>query len=153
MGDKYMDDPRNWIFAKLPTWLRWIIALPVSVVGGYITYLLLSALSLLGGTGFERGTFFFDLSHSILFFGCCIYVMYLCLPKWKLLITGILSLILGILFFSSIAVLLALGYTWEYGYTITLITSICLIIYSIAAFIYSREDEKQDIQQTGESHG
>lgn len=139
-----MDDSRNWIFAKLPNWLRWIIALPVSVIGGCIAFLILSLINRFGGMGYTPGTFLFGLSQSIMLVVCFIFLLYLCVPRWKFIITGVFAIFLSILFIVSTTIVKSWGEPWNNDDTITIIVSIGLIIYAIVGFIYSREDEKQN---------
>lgn len=92
-----MDD-KDWIFQKLPNWLRWILFLPVAVIASIIIPILarISHYYMFGSSEENIILDAISLYSSVVGF---IYGAYYCIPYYKEKICGIISIILTLINF------------------------------------------------------
>ena len=95
-------------FDKLPNWLRWLIALPASIVG----YTILYFVAYIGwywyaGDIFTQG-FIGQTIRDIMFVAVPLYIIHECVPKHKFIISVVLA---GIYTFLGISVFAIALYT------------------------------------------
>ena len=83
------------LFRKFPNWLRWICFLPFAIIGSCL-FTFLSRFSI-GYIGYNPDAPI--VSTLILYAGIAgfLYILYLCIPKFKEIITGIFSLLFAFL--------------------------------------------------------
>jgi len=89
-----MDD-KDWIFYKWPNWLRWISALPLSIIASVVFTLLASLLINYYGYNADSG-----MAKTLIQYASIagfLYIIFTCVPSFKEIITGIFSILISIL--------------------------------------------------------
>lgn len=105
-----MDD-NDWIFSKLPSWLRWILALPVAIVG-CLLFPIISSFSLHLVVGWDSNGILIQSTVMLASISGFILGLFYCVPKHKVVIASVACILLAIYFSIIIAVLCMQGYTW-----------------------------------------
>lgn len=118
-----MED-NDWIFKKLPNWLRWILVIPVALIGSMVVPLITRFSSNWAYGINTYGILFFDIIQMIVSALGLLGGIYFCVPKHKNAITGVFSIILAIYFSIMTTLFLTRGYP---------ITDSNTIIYILAA--------------------
>lgn len=134
-----MDD-NDWIFAKLPNWLRWVLALPVGILASAILPILakFSNYMIYGGeaNGILIQVFIMLASIAGFLFG-----LFYCVPKFKVIITSVISILLAI-YFSIFFILDGLqGYWWITENLVNLISAIVCIYLGVYLLLHKDEVE------------
>jgi len=132
---------RHWIFSRLPSWLRWIIAVPASIVIGFITHYTINIVFAIFNPAHSR--FWVELIYNIILFSVVFYSFFLCLPKWKLLITGIVALLFSIYLAIGLVIQAIDGTFMPESFTVV-IADVFLAIFAIMALINGKENEKRN---------
>lgn len=132
----------DWIFAKLPHWLRWILALPVALLGSTILPII-SKLSLQYTLGWSGDNVIIQTTVMIASASGFIFGLYFCVPKYKAVISAVASILLSI-YFSVLVVLWGVkGYLWESTNIVNGISGIVCIY--IAVRILLNKDEIDNV--------
>jgi len=102
----------DWLFAKLPNWLRWILSLPVAILGYLILQFILSfIIHNIFGWSYQNVI----VRSIVIFAGVYSFIIFFfyCLPKHKEGITGVASILLSIYYFISIILNIVNGFVWD----------------------------------------
>ena len=139
-------EEKDWIFEKWPVWLRWICVLPLAVLASFILPIL-SRLSLLY-VGYDLNS---GLGKTIVQYASLagfLAIIYTCTPKFKEIITGIISILFSILFAIDIYLLIAQDDWSNWDFFIYILMFVGCLIFSVCVFIehgrLSRQNEFND---------
>ncbi len=135
-----MED-KDWIFEKWPIWLRWICALPLAVLGSMILPLL-SRFGL-AYIGYDLNS---GLGKTIIQYASLagfLAIIYTCVPKFKKIITGIMSILFSILFAISTYLYIIQDSWFNWEFFIIVLSFISCLIFAIFMFILHGEELKQ----------
>lgn len=141
-GGIYMDD-KDWIFKKLPNWLRWILALPVALIGSVVVPTL-TRFCANWAYGNTNGVLLFDIAIMIVSAMGLLAGIYFCVPKYKNQITGIVSIILAIYFAVITTLFITRGYLYDRNTLTNVIASIASIYMSFV-LLSSKEDVSNNV--------
>ena len=98
----------DWLFATLPNWLRWIIAVPVAILLSLIIQLILSyTIHNVLGWSYNATIWTIVLIASVI---CVNASLFYCIPNYKSVITGGANLLLSVYFLALIALHIANGF-------------------------------------------
>ena len=117
----------DWIFAKLPNWLRWILSLPVAIFVCLTIQFLLSFVihNMLGWSYQNEVIRTVVIMASVISFIACFFY---CIPKYKTAFT-VASSILLLIYFLLYAVLgIINGIEGDIAYGISVIVCICIVV-------------------------
>ncbi|AFM40265.1 hypothetical protein Desaci_1235 [Desulfosporosinus acidiphilus SJ4] len=117
----------DWIFAKLPNWLRWILSLPVAIfVFLVIQYLLSFTIhNILGWTYQNEVIRSVVMMASVISFIACFFY---CLPKYKAAFTVASSILLSIYFLLYAVLGIINGFVGDIAYGVSVIVCICIVV-------------------------
>jgi len=133
-----MED-KDWIFKKVPNWLRWILTIPIAILFSII----LPALARFS-MNFAYGNSDSPLINTGVMIASTSGILlgtYLCVPKFKNVITGVVSIILTAYFSIMIVLWAERGYFLTWDNLINLINSIICIY--IAVILLSNKDKEE----------
>lgn len=94
-GERRKVNENDWIFGKLPNWLRWILALPVAVLLSLILPLL-GWISAKYVTGMPLDNLFAKILTIVISVGGFLFGLFYCVPKFKSVIASVASILLSI---------------------------------------------------------
>jgi len=120
----------DWLFAKLPNWLRWILSLPVAILGSLILQFILSFIihNIFGWSYQNAIVMTIVILASVGSFLICTFY---CLPKYKVVITGVASILFSIYYFILIILNIVNGFVWDsanIAYGISATVCICIAV-------------------------
>ena len=117
----------DWIFTKLPNWLRWILSLPVAIfVCLVIQYLLSVTIHNILGWSYQNELIrTVVMMASVISFVACFFY---CLPKYKAVFTLAASILLTIYFLLCIVLGVVNGFVGDIAYGISVIVCIYIVV-------------------------
>lgn len=139
-----MED-NDWIFKKLPNWLRWILFLPVAALGSMLVPFITRFTSN-WAYGNTQGVLVFDILQMIVSALGLLAGIYFCVPKHKNAITGFFSIILAIYFSVMTTLFLTRGYPITDSNTIINILSTIASIVMAYMLLTHKEEQIKSIE-------
>lgn len=135
----------DWIFEKLPNWLRWIL-LPVILVLTFIIFAFIGPyiISILTNGDVSLDSLLGRIMQIVGTIGISLFLSYLVIPKRKMLITGIISTIFFILYSFNLFLVFIMGSNDLISNVVSIICPIALLIISIFLFRSSKADEEAE---------
>jgi hypothetical protein len=117
----------DWIFAKLPNWLRWILSLPVAIFVCLTIQFLLSFVihNMLGWSYQNEVIRTVVMMASVISFIACFFY---CIPKYKTAFTVASSILLSIYFLLYAVLGIINGIEGDIAYGISVIVCICIVV-------------------------
>ncbi|MDR3543598.1 MAG: hypothetical protein P4L69_21975 [Desulfosporosinus sp.] len=117
----------DWLFAKLPNWLRWILSLPVAILVCLVIQFVLSFTmhKVLGWSYQNEVIRTVVMIVSVISFIVCFFY---CLPKYKSVFTVTASILLSIYFLFCIILGIVNGFIWDITYGISGIVCIYVAV-------------------------
>lgn len=128
---------KDWIFAKLPNWLRWVLALPSALILCLIIPII-ARFCFNWTFGDNQGVLLFDILVMVSSTFGFIIGIYYCVPKFKNQISGVTSIILAIYFGIMTALYVERGF--PFGEIIKNIVSGIASIYMSYILLRNKED-------------
>lgn len=139
-----MDD-NDWIFAKLPNWLRWILALPVALIGSMI--LPMGAKLSYYTLGWSADGIFIETILMVASASGFIFGLFFCVPKSKAIIAAVASILLSIYFSILVVLWIYNGWLWESMNVANGISGITCVYYAVYILIHKDEIDNTSIDK------
>ena len=134
-----MENDKDWIFSKIPNWLRWILAIPIALIASLIAPIIFSIVNY-----FYNGTdnsLWINIVRMVVSVGGFLAGIYYCVPKLKEIITGVFGILLSIYFAVMITIWCVRGYYWTTDNVVNFITGIICVVISVHLILKHRDDE------------
>lgn len=129
-------------FEKLPNWIRWIIALPCSIIFSIIAAFV-SGFAINWTYNFDANPFILKLTTQTASLIVLLFTIYFCVPKYQKQITGAISIILAILLSITTALLIDRGYPLDNDSLINVISITACIAIAIGVLIHEKNNLKE----------
>lgn len=101
----------DWIFTKLPNWLRWILALPVAIIGCLLLPIL-SSFSIHLVVGWDSDGILIQTIVMLASISGFMLGLFFCIPKYKVIITSVACILMAIYLSIMIVIWCMQGYVW-----------------------------------------
>ena len=121
------------LFRKFPNWLRWICFIPFAIIG-YFLFSIVGRFSV-DFAGYEPDSALAKTALQFISIAGFIYTIYLCVPKYKEIISGIFSLLFSIIAVIGILMMLINDAWKNWDCFILLLIFIGGIVFAINMFI------------------
>lgn len=134
-----MDNNNDWIFAKLPNWLRWILALPVALIGSMILPAI-SKLSLDYTLGWSDGNIIIQGMVMLASVSGFVFGLLYCVPKFKAVISAVASILLSMSF--AVLVVLSIvtyGWTWDSTVIVNIVSGLTCVYFAVHILLNKEE--------------
>lgn len=130
-------DNNDWIFAKLPNWLRWILALPVALIGSMI--LPMGARLSYYTLGWSADGIIIETILMVASTSGFILGLFYCVPKFKAIITAVACIMLSIYFSVLVVLWIYNGWLWESTNIANGISGIACVYYAVYILLHKDE--------------
>ena len=136
-----MED-RNWFFGNFPVWMRWIL-FPILLIFSYVLSLLLSGvLFSVFLAGFVEMNSIHGIVVQIVFsVGISLYLSYHVIPKRKMLVSGITSMVFGVMYLVDVLLIAIVGSNDDISLVAKLICSVIFFVIAVYLLRSSKADE------------